>query len=72
MSFSPALRIEADSNRRQSGSKDEVEISDCSKDRDLELGSESGNRIFCIESRHSRTSWRGRAPLLVLDLGREC
>lgn len=72
MPVSFGLRIEADSKRRHSGSKNEVEIGDWSKDRDLELGSERGNRIFCMESRHSRASCRGRAPLLPLEIELEC
>jgi hypothetical protein len=53
--------MEADSKRSESGSKEEVDVRERRRERDL--GSARGKRIFCRESRASRASWRGRAPL---------
>ena len=53
--------MEAESKRRQSGSKEDLEHSESK--RDFDLRSVSGNKIFCTESRHSSASCRGRAPL---------
>ena len=54
-----------DSNSRISGSKLRFAMS---LRRNLrEFLSESGNRIFCVLSRHSSSSCRGRIPLEGID-----
>ena len=53
--------MEVKSNRRQSGSKEDVDVSESKSD--LDFRSVSGNNIFCTESRHSSANCLGNAPL---------